>query len=274
MHISNDKTDRLFSEKLGNQEVTPRKQAWEKLESRLQQKQKKIVPLWQKMAIAASVLLVLFAGSIGFYKNNSDNTITQPDEIAQTPIVKPIEKKIDLNTNQNILAVEQYNVANKAARNFKKPVQTKEQNIEKIIAPNYTDNIDNSIAKIEQPAIKNEANELKNIELAENSKPTEAKNIAIEQKEEELTVVFTLANFENNTNNISESFSETNKEKKPKYLSRFFKQLINAKNGDRVDWNDMGFKPAKILARAENKLKGTKDEINDSYQTVKNKTVL
>ena len=62
-------------------------------------------------------------------------------------------------------------------------------------------------------------------------------------------------------------------DKKEKYLSKLFKQLKNAKNGDRVDWREVGFKPAKILARAENKLKNTKEDLTDSYQVAKSKTV-
>jgi hypothetical protein len=271
MHISKDKIDRLFSEKLVDHEVQPRKQAWEKLENRLQQKKKKKFPLWQKMSIAASLLLVLFAGGIGFYKNSIDSTISQTNKIAEKPIIKPTEKTIEVIRPEKLFAVEQGKTHENVSVNATKTQQIQASSIKETIIANQIDsNTESSIAKLEQPETKYEDSKAE--EIAHNNPPVEAKNNIVESKEEDLTIVFTLANFENNT--IAENTTETTKEKKPKYISRFFKQLVNAKNGDRVDWNDMGFKPAKIFARAEYKLKGTKEEINDSYQTIKNKTVL
>jgi hypothetical protein len=56
--------DKLFDERLQNYERKPRPEAWDKLQAKLQQNETKIVPLWWKVARAASVVLLL--GTAGY----------------------------------------------------------------------------------------------------------------------------------------------------------------------------------------------------------------
>jgi hypothetical protein len=274
MNISKDKTDRLFAEKLENHTVKPRAEAWEKLESRLQQKQRKIMPIWQRMGIAASVLILLFAGGVTYFKTN-DKVVDNQTVVAN---IKP-NKSVDIavnNTEKTNIPDEKKEIIEQISSVIKTEKQDKPGTF---FANNTKESIKEGIIEVQKMESKNPnftTPDLSNKELIAENILAKApdKETVVTEKPEDLTIVFTVANFEEKSS-FTNTFEEKNgEEKKPKYLSRFFKQVINAKNGDRVDWNEVGFKPAKILARAENKLKLTKEEINDSYQTVKNKTVL
>lgn len=274
MHISKDKTDRLFAEKLENHTVKPRAGAWGKLEGRLQQKQRKIMPIWQRMGIAASVLILLFAGGVTYFKN-SDKTIENQPIASNSVTEKPVDIAVK-NTEKVNLLEEKKEIIEKISTEIKigkqeKPAILFARNTNPIVKERSIE-----VQKMESKTPNFATPDLGNKELiAENILPkTSDKQEIVTEKTEDLTIVFTVANFENQTPAFNTKEEKYEEEKKPKYLTRFFKQIINAKNGDRVDWNEVGFKPAKILARAENKLKSTKDELNGSYQTVKNKTVL
>jgi hypothetical protein len=59
----------------------------------------------------------------------------------------------------------------------------------------------------------------------------------------------------------------------PRKTSKFGKlwqQLKRAKNGEGVDWNELGVKPQKVLARADAKLENTKESIVESVKEIKN----
>jgi hypothetical protein len=67
--------DKLFDERLQNYERKPRPEAWDKLQAKLQQNETKIVPLWWKVARAASVVLLL--GTAGYSMGNHTNSETE-----------------------------------------------------------------------------------------------------------------------------------------------------------------------------------------------------
>lgn len=275
MHISKDKIDQLFSEKLDNHTIKPRAEAWEKLENRLEKSKKRVVPIWQKLSIAASIAVLLLAGGVAYFGGNEDKLDTN---ISNSVAVKNnISAKAKPKEN---LAVAN-NISEKNVNHSAKLATTNNTNTANI--PTHIGLFANS-QKPEYQEIKPEANqEVNKINLSQ----TVAQNTTIESEiekniekaeskitpakaDEDLTIVFTVADFQQSEQEYAATPETT---KKPKYLSRVFKQLMNAKNGDRVNWDEVGFKPAKILARAENKLKNTKDDLSDSYQTVKNKTV-
>jgi hypothetical protein len=274
MHISKDKTDRLFAEKLENHTVKPRAEAWEKLDGKLQQKKRKIMPIWQRMGIAASVLILLFAGGVTYFKNR-DKVAENQTVAANINPSKSAEIAVNNTEKVNLLEekkeiIEKISPATKIEKQDKPAI---------LFANNITPFAQErsiEVQKMESKTPNFEKPDLSNNELiAENNLPKAIdKEEVVTEKPEDLTIVFTVANFDDKNSTAKTQEEKYENEKKPKYLTRFFKQIINAKNGDRVDWNEVGFKPAKILARAENKLKSTKEELNGSYQTVKNKTVL
>tara|TARA_R110000850_G_scaffold271031_2_gene404872 strand:- start:267352 stop:268857 length:1506 start_codon:yes stop_codon:yes gene_type:complete len=77
--------DRLFREQLKNLEVNPPKEAWENIAAALKKEKenRRVVPLWYKLAgVAAALLLFVTVGSI-FFSNPDHNKITIEDDIPQ-----------------------------------------------------------------------------------------------------------------------------------------------------------------------------------------------
>lgn len=274
-----NKTDEFFSQMLQNHEVKPREQAWQKLESNLRKKEKKAIPIWRQFSFAATFALLFFVGIIAYFngidktqnpkpsfktnigevastKNESNtNLISKPEKIEFT---KGEANNFNLNSNPNLSKKKKFEsevlLTRSAIKMEKQSPINSELLVENDIANALSTNENNPIQQLENK-----------IEI------TDSKNIV--KKEEELTVIFTIANFKNENIEENTNVAKTQSEKKEKYINRLFKQLKNAKNGDKVDWDMVGFKPTKILARAENKFNSTKEEVSGSYQLVKNKTV-
>lgn len=272
MKISKDKTDKLFSDKLEGYSKTPREQAWLKLEAKLQNKQNKVVPIWQRLVFAASITLLVFAGILAYIYQPA-NTLNV-DQVADNQISKKLIPRLTLKSiDAEVTVLAGSNSQEKAIKNaFNRSRQNAgifqtatERSIPvKENSEEQTSNFETSQAK----EIENE-----NVAQLLDSQPVENKGFEGKtHPSEDLTVVVTLANFE--PPNKSVPYENQEIEKKTKFVSRLFKQLINAKNGDKVEWNEIGLKPAKILARAEGRLKSTSDGFNNSYQSTKNKTIL
>ncbi len=273
MNISKGKIDQIFQEKLEDHMVKPRPAAWDKLELKLAQNKKKVLPIWQRLSIAASIALILISGIITYnYWQKSEIPkgqlaieTTKPNQVA----IKTSEK-VFTKPAKRVLS-EKGGIKNElATSNFKinKLNETLEFDNKIILNENETKLANIKPIELNKLNVENEIDQVitQNADLSVETIPEK------EIKDEALTVVFTLANFEKPIQNTT-MIENTEKEKKG-YLSRFFKQLINAKNGEKVEWNEIGFKPSKLFARAENKLKNSQNEVTSSYQSIKEKTVL
>ncbi len=279
MNTSKNKIDLLFSEKLEKYEVKPRQQAWEKLEAQLNKKQKRVVPLWQKLSMAASIVLLLFAGWFGFYNNlnNQDKNINNAVN-SQQKIASPTNNSlaINKNTKEVLPKIPQNKEANLVVEKQQKKISTKQSPIineqvkQQFLAKNdpNPETLNGQNIPLDDPNKTLMPLENNNLALIEEPKVEKPET----SKADDLTIVLTVANFQKDLPKTIDNTIENSK--KPKYFSRLFRQIINAKNGDKVEWDKVGFKPSKILARAENKLKLTKEDISGSYQNIKSKTVL
>lgn len=63
-------------------------------------------------------------------------------------------------------------------------------------------------------------------------------------------------------------------ERKESRFAKIMQQLKNAKQGEVVDWKEVGFNPKKILARADEKIRNEEDKASKKYQEFKDKTKL
>jgi len=74
--------DQLFKEQFKNFEVSPPPVVWENIEAALQKKKKnrKIVPIWYKMAGVAALFLLFFSVGNYFFNNNIPNTTVTNEE--------------------------------------------------------------------------------------------------------------------------------------------------------------------------------------------------
>lgn len=244
--------DKIFLEGLHTYERQPRPQAWEKLEARLQKPQNKVLPIWWKYASAASVALFLGVSSYWFssQKTNFEKEIT----VVKKPVI--VEK-------QHLPILE------KTAPQ----IVTVEKNIE----PNKNLKLNDKVEKIRNVQF-DQLSSKKTIKVKEIKQV--AKMITVESKKiEELnTIVLVLENTKPmakeeiivlnmiDTKEViaSVTLNDVNVKKETR-LSKIWQQLKRAKNGENVNWNEVGIKPQKMLARADAKIENilTKGENNE-----------
>lgn len=250
---NSENIDKIFSKGLQRYERQPRPEAWGKLQARLQKPKSKVLPLWWKYASAASVALLLGIG--GYWFNNQKYSSEEQVAVNQKPTVE------------------------------KKQVQT----VEKQVIPRMAI-VENDISKkpVSKPTEKHEIFDNKQfaqLPLQQVIKVDEIKQIAItptiesNKVEEQNTIVLVLENTKPKVEveTIVLNMVETKPEvvaqtdlndgitKKETRISKIWQQLKRAKNGENVNWSEVGIKPQKMLARADAKIenvltKGESDE--------------
>ena len=245
--------DKIFSDGLHNYERQPRPQAWELLEARLQKLERKVLPIWWKYASAASVALLLGVG--GYWFNSQKNL--QTDVFAVTKKAVIIEKQHLPILEKTIPKMVKVEENNQSSTNFKL-----NRKIEKATRNQFAQLPNQQIIKVEEikQIAKNPTIESKKIEeqntivlVLENTKP----------KVEEETIVLNMV--ETKPVIVAQTSSNDANTKKETRLSKIWQQLKRAKNGENVNWNEVGIKPQKMLARADAKIENvlTKGENNE-----------
>lgn len=97
--------DRIFQEKLKELDATPDKAVWDKIQKELngEKKNRKVIPLWWKLAgVAAGLILLLTVGNL--FLNNSDKTpviVDRDEQIDTTDISTSNDTKIANSSNEN-----------------------------------------------------------------------------------------------------------------------------------------------------------------------------
>lgn len=237
--------DKLFAERLKNYERQPRPVTWDKLQGRLEKKESKILPLWWKYASAASVALIL--GS-GIYWINSGES-TERKEFAAIEASKKV-------------LVEKGNQDNVVAQSTESGIETKQTSI-----PTQADNnkvkklknkLERKITLPEEKPVHEEQLLAKNPSLPQSpiNKVIEESNTIVlvidkEPKREE-TIVLNLVDSREEATQVAQT--EEPSGKRQSKFSKIWQQLKRAKNGENVNWNEVGFKPQKLIARADAKI--------------------
>lgn len=72
---------------------------------------------------------------------------------------------------------------------------------------------------------------------------------------------------------VSEDETKPDGLKSSKFI-KVLRQLKNVKEGDAVDWEEVGFNPKKLIARADERLKNEEEKVSKYYQNLKEKTKL
>ena len=67
---------------------------------------------------------------------------------------------------------------------------------------------------------------------------------------------------------------DLDEEQKSSRLIRILRQLKNAKEGEAVNWNDVGINPKKIMARADERIRNEEEKVSKQYNTLKEKLEL
>ena len=266
--------DKIFNESLKNYERQPRTEAWEKLQARLEKKDSRILPLWWKYASAASVALLLGVGGYWFVNNSSNEnpTVATNNKIKIQPIVKSqpetltetkqqenvIAKNIDLK-NEKLNPVAD---ANKAQ--FGSHLRKHTQELEISLSPMAGVPTSPHVRKQTQDS-ENQNNPVIVLETIKTKKPLEDNTIVLvlentKPKKEEETIVLNFVDTKVET--VAQNIEP---EKKQSRVGKIWEQLKRAKNGENVNWGEVGVKPQKVLARADAKIENalTRGESND-----------
>ena len=131
--------DRIFQEKLKELDATPDKAVWDKIQKELngEKKNRKVIPLWWKLAgVAAGLILLLTLGNFIF--NNSDSTNNIPvvvesdkskDEEGETSITEFDKEKFNKTSEESI---------SETSKNSNPIIQSKDGTTNKSIVNNKT----------------------------------------------------------------------------------------------------------------------------------------
>ncbi|KGL62546.1 outer membrane beta-barrel protein [Polaribacter sp. Hel1_85] len=92
--MNQNNLDKLFQEQLKNLEVTPNKEVWNKIESKLKKKKRRIVPLWWFASGGVAALLLL--GLLLFPFSSKENDLIKID--SETIITESSKEKVKKET--------------------------------------------------------------------------------------------------------------------------------------------------------------------------------
>lgn len=251
---SQENIDKFFAERLQQYERQPRTVAWEKLQAKLDKQESKLIPLWWRYASAASVALLLASGiywmnapkDLDAIKMASNPTKTISTEKKTGEIAKDIASPI---AHDNISIAS--NATEKSRTKIVPDIST-----EKAIKIGKTSAEKNLINTKDEPIL------VKNIAPIQIPKPEIAPSTIVlvventtkvNKEAEKETIVLNL--IETPTEAVAETTPlDESANRKPSKFNRIWQQLKRAKNGENVDWKEVGFKPQKLLARADAKI--------------------
>ncbi|RDB04149.1 hypothetical protein [Runella aurantiaca] len=274
--------DKLFAQKLKEAEIKPRDEAWDKLQLRMQQNKKRRIGGWWQQGpwlAAAGVCLLLVAGWLTWRANSSNEThlaqhthstkakaiekqVAPKDEIkmeVDAPLAEQDQVAAALNKSESIKQMVRKNTPNTAPELKSAPVSPQPMvatlpDVQKADNQAKPENAPEPI--VESPRI-----------IAQTSTHPEitpgAKTVVLQLPELKETLVAANAKETivepriklDETKSMSDELEDDilNKPRKSTRMAKVWKQLKNAKNGERVDWDEVGFNPNKMLAKATGK---------------------
>lgn len=278
--------DKLFAQKLKEAEIKPRDEAWEKLQLRMQQNKKHRIGGWWQQGpwlAAAGVCLLLVAGWLMWHStasndtelaqhpagiNSTQKTAKKAPESPKTLIENPATEQIAVvKSKSQITEKPAHKNTGNSASELKQYVGTPEPMVAKIneslkaenhvmgnpsiketISPSINRD-DRSVAQVAAPATATPATKTVVLQLPEIKETLVAANAENTGIEAELKSKENTAGTDDFDDNL------LNKPRKSTRMAKVWKQLKNAKNGERVDWDEVGFNPNKMLAKATGKEK-------------------
>jgi hypothetical protein len=256
----------LFSEKLRNYEKQPSELAWKRIEARLAQSQRVVVvPLWRRPAVAASVALLLGMAFV-FYQKISPNS----EKMQLAPTLA--QQKSIPTINQTTPTSATSSMRRTAQKDSPKPIVVEGNLIPQVpdILPLVSTGKEVAEELAQMPLEKSTSDQPSTALSTSgptpsvpsvSEKPAEPKegiSIAAVQKKEavyELTIPVEEgqpANVLAEASDADENDAESSR--KRFRMGGFFRQLKRAATGRRIDWEDVGLSPNRLVARTEAQL--------------------
>jgi hypothetical protein len=268
--------DDLFKRKLTNLEKRPLESAWLRIQEQQQPKVRVAGWLWYA---AASAVLALFAGYL-IWQNNQTRIDAAINNVAVTGKLpekgrmlpeKPITEIAKLDQKTTLQPKSDEKIASKDL--IDEHLRERNVAVENKPDVNVMINKPSELAelRIEQPEEKNAnypASPLSNLpevqSLRESAmKETNADALAKIEVEPARTIVVAITPAE-----------ETEDQPKTSKFSRVFRQLKNARAGEKVDWEEVGFNPKSLVARVDDRLRSKEERSSEKYENPKDRTKL
>lgn len=261
--------DDLFKSKLSNLERKPSAAAWLRIQDGRQKNTRTLAWVWY---VAAGVALAFLTG-YAVWVNQA--TYFEPG-IAE---VQKVDKIVVPQLNRDSIADE--NAAERIASIEKESIE--------VLAPESAHigmGISKIVTKRQESGDLGEKNQ--DGEIAKVERPMEAgvEQIVPEQNMTQQKVQIQIAEekpkenapekIENRTILVKVEVPDEESADKPK-ASRFtkiFRQLKNVKDGESVNWTDVGFNPKAVVARVDNRLRLGEEKVSEKYQDIKERTKL
>lgn len=263
--------DDLFKSRLSELEKKPSSAAWEKIQAKTKKERRLAGWIWYA---AASVAVTLIAGYMIWNTERSNMqpiskgkfaNVTKPEKLPE-PIKSLQEDRIqDMKVKLGDILAS----SDELAKNDTAPkVKRVNINIKETVKP----------LNVENREQKAETEKLAAIDVKIREEIVELPSAQVTPKIEEVVSP--------KTNTISAEpvrlivvAIETNDEEaedKPKSsrFSKVFRQLKNARAGERVDWEEVGFNPKSLVAKVDDRLRNGEEKVSEKYHHLKEKTKL
>lgn len=267
--------DELFSRKLRDAEITPRDEAFQKFQQRLQTKERRI-GWWQQgpWLAAAGVSLLLMAGG-GWWLMSQQPSESNTVALSKTPSPKIVAPSTHQNGEQKAVIAPSTNELASLEKKAKAGSRLESQvSTFSSATASTTPKRDRKTKEVVQPLVQ-ETQLAQVVETTPTSEPVKQMKIeeptkivaslasAVTAKPTEKTVVLQLPELEKTlvaANDPQTNVATTNssiadndvldKPRKSTRMAKVWQQLKNAKNGEKVDWDEVGFHPNKLVAKA------------------------
>ncbi|MEO6286431.1 MAG: hypothetical protein ABIN80_10185 [Dyadobacter sp.] len=268
--------DDLFKRRLTELEKKPSSDAWLKIQERSKTQRRNVGWIWYA---AASVLIVLLGGYLVWRSDvngliqpdNNQEVVAKVNSKEQAAPIRKIEREENAQTQIAVVEIEKKHIISKSipATNHEKSYRTEKAQPERIA---------NTQKQIAVAAL--EKNEFADIDQSDHHKspsitpnieevkilPDEPAVSRVSKQDAEPTRTIIVA--------VEPSGDELDGKPKNSRLSRVFRQLKNARAGERVDWEEVGFNPKTLVAKVDDRLHGRDEKASEKDQTPKERTKL
>ena len=245
--------DDLFKKRLTSLEKKPTELAWKRIQEGQKNKSRRMAA-WVWYA-AASVMLTMITGYLVWQSKDNISSPAGNIEMARAekgiPDIKP---SADSLTGEK-QAGEDKLIANLPAVPAPVLAEVKVENKEIVRKPSVKTNVEENkpdtqpriqIAKIETAKtneVKLDKPDIQQTIAPEKVVPKSTELAGVDEKKPDRTIIV----------EVEEPVNEQKEKGKPSRFARVFRQLKNVREAEPVDWDDVGFNPKSISARADDR---------------------
>jgi hypothetical protein len=268
--------DDLFKRRLAELGKRPSADAWLKIQERSQTQRRNVGWIWYA---AASVLIVMLGGYLVWRSDvnglirpdNNQKVAAKMSPKAQVAPVGTIENEDSVQAQVAVAEIKREHIVPKGSTNISREKSYKIEKVQpELVVDNQkeivvatlekkqADNIDQA-DKNEKPSITPNIEEIKIL-------PDEPAVSRVSKQDAEPTRTIIVA--------VETSGDELDDKPKNSRLSRVFRQLKNARAGERVDWEEVGFNPKTLVAKVDDRLHSRDDKASEKGETPKQRTKL